>query len=181
MPTSITRFAPQLIVLTVAAYWGWSALGDFLPKGSAAISSGNKNVAASKEFAATALSPKFSPLATRDPFTTPGARAKKIAKGHKPGQKPALETLAIADGASLGLTLSATCILGDRKFAMINGQVYREKETVQTAGSEPMSCVVTSILPREVVLSWQGKLLRLDYPDAPVKADAAKVATKATQ
>lgn len=60
--------------------------------------------------------------------------------------------------------LNATCVLGDERMAIINGQVYRPKDTVLRPNSSEPPYVIEAIYPNRVVLlGSDGKHTQLAY------------------
>jgi hypothetical protein len=171
MPTSITKYAPQVILLAVALYWSWPSLMQSMAKPAVAAAA-NKGAATTGEFSAAVLSPKFAPIPTRNPFEMAGTA--HSAKGKKRGAKAAAE-LAAAEAKDSGLVLNGTCIMGQQRLALINGHVYREKEVIPgKGGDDSVDWVVTDILPHKVMLLYQGTPLQLSYSNVTSGRDAAK-------
>lgn len=173
MPTSVVKLAPQVIVLIVALYWSWPFLQP-APKPEPAPAKDPK-AAVAMTFTPAVLSPTFPPLPERNPFEFPGAARPKVAKSNKPGSKATVDKAAVeAKGTSL--VLGATCIIGDRRLAYINGRVYKEKEAIQGQGEDAAGWVVTDIYPHKVLLSYQGMPLQLNYTNGPTAARDTKPA-----
>ena len=160
MEKLLARFAPQAMVLAVALYWSWPALKVALPHVAAGPSAAESKKPVGKAFAAMVLSPKFLPFPKRNPFQLAGSTAKNAKSGaiRKRGKKldAAEKVAAIRDS---GLVLNATCIMGKQRMAIINGQVYKEKDLIPRPGEETPSCFVTAILPHKVLLSYQGEIV----------------------
>jgi hypothetical protein len=169
MPTFITKLAPQAILLAVAIYWSWPSLTQSVSN-VASSAAKEKKPGASLEFSAATLSPAFPSPPKRDPFEFPGA--KHVAKTNKnmPSGKQAA-ALTAADAKDSGLVLNATCIVGQQRLALINGQVYREKEVIKgkESGDDPVNWLVTDILPHKVLLLHQGVPLQLGYSNGAPK------------
>ena len=113
------------------------------------------------------LSPKFRPLPKHNPFA-PLDREEKtgaLARSGKPGKpgKGQHGTTRAADVRDLGLVLNATCIIGRQRMAIINGHVYKEKDTIPQPGDETPTCFITAIFPHEVLLSCHGEAVQLGY------------------
>jgi hypothetical protein len=179
MPPSVNKLMPQAIVLAIALFLCWPSLQQaFFPP--APPKSAKKEVAP-EGFSAASLSPKFPPVPKRNPFELPGTTriVKKKAKGSSGSISQDITDKAIADAKDSGLTLNATMIVGQRRLAMINGHVYREKEVISPEGRPPDSptWVVTSIFPHKVLLSYQGTPLQLSYTNGAAAA-APKAKTR---
>jgi hypothetical protein len=171
MQASITKYAPQAIVLVVALYWSWPALKAFTSKTTtAAANTAAKKPAGVQEFAATTLSPTFVPRSGRNPFLSVRPQQTTAGAG-KPGQK-GTAAKAGTDVRDHGLVLNATFVAGRQRMAIINGRVYKEKETIPRPGEETPSCVVTGIFPHKVLLSYQGETLQLSYLNPAAKPAA---------
>lgn len=163
------------MVLVVALYWSWPTLkATFMQPSRAAAKADDAKPAGMKGFAATVLAPKFLPYPKQNPFQSADYKKEKataVAKSGKPGKK--MNAVAkVAALRSSGLVLTGTCIMGNERMAVINGKVYKEKEAIPQAGDETGACIVTSILPHKVLLSYQGETLQLGYVDIALKAAA---------
>jgi hypothetical protein len=166
MPPAVAKLMPQAIVLIVAVYWGWSALTTPAPK-AVETSLDPKKASSRQEFSAAVLSPTFPPPSKRDPFLLPGQQRMAKKKVVRPGAKAEIgKTMNFRD---FGLTLSATSIVGDRRLALINGRIYKEKESVEKTPGESTGCVVTRIEPYHVSVTWNGQPHQLTYSDAAAK------------
>jgi hypothetical protein len=171
MPPAVAKILPHAIVLIVAVYWAWPALTTPAPK--AVQASPDSPKASSKPgFSAAVLSPTFPPPSQRDPFLRAGEHRMAKKKAAKPGAKA--EIGKAMNFKDFGLTLSATCIVGNKRLALINGRLYKEKEAVEKSPGEPTTYVITSIEPHRVIVSWNGRPFQLSYSDT-----AAKKATDA--
>ena len=79
-----------------------------------------------------------------------------------------------------GLKLEATCILGNQRLAMINGQLYAPQKMPSAGNSLPPFRIV-SVFPNEVLLECKGKTVELTYegvvsrPASSPKAKSPKV------
>jgi hypothetical protein len=170
MPPSINKFAPQIIVLAIALYWSWPALKTFVPGPASSVPQVEaKKPGSSQDFARAALSPTFAPLASRNPFLASDTKLANAGGRFQRGGTGGTAKTA-ADIRDAGLVLSATCIAGGQRMAIINGKVYKEKEAIQRPGEEAGSCIVLDILPHKVLLSYQGETLQLSYVNGTKRA-----------
>ena len=178
MSPSITKFAPQAIVLAVALYWSWPAVKASVSKVAMAVPKvESKKSAGAQDFAGAVLSPTFLPPSNRNPFLPHVPKTTTAAGFVKTGKKNNT-VKAAANLRDSGLVLSATCIIGQQRMAIINGRVYKEKEAIQRPGDETASCIVTDILPHKVLLSCQGQTLQLSYLNVGMKSGAGDVPPK---
>jgi hypothetical protein len=175
MPNSVKKLIPQVVVLAIALFWSWPSLKQAFFAGASSQSGEKKAAAVTSEFSAATLSPKFPPVPKRNPFELPSAPRTVKKKTKNSAQD---EAKALAEVKDSGLILNATCIMGQQRLAMINGQVYREKEAIEGKGLESSPWVVTSILPHKVLLSYQGVPVQLGYSNGLVKPGAASHAKK---
>jgi len=172
MPKSITKLAPQAIVLAVALYWSWPALKASVSQAATVAAKGApKKSGEPQDFAVLTLSPRFLPPSSRNPFLPVYAKSAAVAKAVKPGQKKKTAETA-ADIHDSGLVLNATCIVGEQRMAIINGRVYKEKEAIERPNDAAGSCVLTDIFPHKVLLSCQGETLQLSYLNVAAKPAA---------
>jgi hypothetical protein len=79
------------------------------------------------------------------------------------------------------LVLNATCIMGDKRLAIINGRTYRPNDTIVSSNPKVPPCVVVDILPNQVLLTCQGKRLQLCYADRLPASSGTSPAAKPNQ
>jgi hypothetical protein len=187
MELSVAKLVRSAVVLGVVGYCAWPVSKD---------SGDDKKVAALPEISATQLAPKSPPPLSRDPFRgpapkkikKPGAtRSKTLANDNTGGAKTGPGAVpghgaAVAKGAAAVpkdpltvFVLNATSVRDTNRFAVINGHLYSEGETLKGQDSSQPAYVVTKIAAYSVVLGCQGQRVELKYKDAPVpKAAAAR-------
>ncbi len=106
------------------------------------------------------LSPQIEPQLPRDPFApmkaTPVPTATELAVAAASAE--ALDATAEAPP----LELSATCIHGDRRLALINGSLYAQGESLEGAEDGPRYTIAL-IETDKVVLDRGGELLLIEY------------------
>jgi hypothetical protein len=175
MPTFVVKLAPQAIVLAVVLYWVWPSLTQKAAGPTSAPK--DKKAAVSQEFSAAILSPSFPSPSKRNPFEAAGTKHVARDKKGKAAEKD-LAAIAAADAKDSGLTLNATFVVGKGRLAMINGTVYKEKETIRGQGDDPVNWLITDILPHKVLLLHQGVPLQLCYTNGAPKMAATKAADK---
>lgn len=95
--------------------------------------------------------------------------------GEKPAKEVDPEVLKKATRNNLiaaknNLTLMATIVRGERRAAMINGQRFKEGETLERANSNVRMVKLAKILHKQVILEQQGQTIELGYPDPFAKA-----------
>jgi hypothetical protein len=175
MSPYVGKLAPLAVVLATAVYCTVSGL----------IGSGSKldvkPPAKLPEFTAALLSPTLPPASMRNPFRLPGEDSNKTVQSTPRGKKTvnakAIDAKAV-NANNDGLVLNATCIMGQQRLAVINGQVYRQKDTLDTSTTAGAPCVITEILPTKVLLESQGKLLQLSYSDVAAASEKTKKPAK---
>jgi len=198
MDIPLDKVIPRALALAVVGYCLWPSMTAFFSKPK--VESPKKL----PELSAALLSPAMPPTPTRDPFkkntATLASALKKVlpsaaksATG-KGTQNPAAaldstvkmeQRVASAShgqgkptgkGAkhSDGLTLEATCIVGDQRLAVINGRLYAPKETLSLPGLSATPCEVISVLPYKVVLKCGENNKELTYPNVASKQVSAK-------
>jgi hypothetical protein len=99
---------------------------------------------------------------------TEGAKAAgaKTSSAQTAGATTAGKPAAGAKDASpdlAGLVLNATCITREQRIAIINGRVYKQKDTIAAPNAADSRYVLVDILPHKVVLECRGKRLPLCY------------------
>jgi hypothetical protein len=176
MPTLITKFAPQAVLLAIVVYLCWPSL-QRASSGSANLPEQSKKAATMVEFSSANLSPTFPPPPTRNPFGPPGSMSAGKKGNIDSRSMKELAEKAAADAKDTGLVLKATCIIGEQRLALINDRVYHEKEVIKGQGEEPVNWVVTDILPHKVLLSCQGLPLQLTYSNGVANSSGPKKST----
>jgi len=182
MAISVGKLAPSAVVLAFVGYCVWPSLSDLTSPPPLL-----KATAKMPELAASLFSPTMPPVPTRNPWGGLDAASLAAAKDSaKPGDANS-ETVVDSAMAKTsagpvdplaGLKLDATCILGDRRVAMINGQMYAAQE-VLTVENAPYR--VVRVLPYKVVLEREGKIMELTYSNVtsqPAKSPQAGVQAK---
>lgn len=179
MSTIVNKLAPQAVVLAAVLYWCWPALTgpnpgetDAPPIANVVVKKTAKNgQPSSKELTAAMLSPVLPSPATRNPLRPFDAQAAATAK--KDGQSDAdAGEKAVVDVRDAGLVLGATFVSGNRRFALINGRVYKENELVSQPDGGEVNFLVTHIQPERVLLVSQGQSMQLNYLDTAAKSAA---------
>lgn len=164
MSPSILKLAPQAVVLTAAIYWSWPAVRVYLPVGTPTVATDGKKDE-SPVFISAMLSPTFPSVPKRNPYLPYGATFSTMAKSGQPGAKKFAGAKSSPDAQEAGLVLGATCIVGNRRMASINGRIYREKEAVESADDESARFIVGEIGLHKVLLLSEGRVLQLKYGD----------------
>jgi hypothetical protein len=171
MPPIVVKLLPQAIVLAVVLYWAWPAMTTPAPKALEASTAGKKT-AEKPAFPASVLTPEFAAPSKRDPFfradATHNHKKNKMLAGAKRNENKSNKST--SHFTDLGLVLTATCIVGDHRMALINGRLYREKETVTDASA---NCIVTKIEPHQVTMSYNGRQFDLCYTNGAEKKPAS--------
>jgi len=125
------------------------------------------------ELAAALFSPAMPPCPTRNPFEWTDAALLAAAKqspkavGKTAAQAATLGTAKVADkpvDPLGGLRLEATSILGDRRLAVINGQLYALHDRLAGNASTPPYRIV-GVLSYKVLLEREGKTVELTYSE----------------
>jgi hypothetical protein len=184
MTINVARVVPTGVVVTVIGYCVWPCLfGSAQP-------SDPPPAAKPPEITAATLASVVPPLPDRDPFhafdaahASAKGRASTLFAGANANGGPADSGATSAGDPRAaanarrrnvdplqGLALEATCLSGRERLAMINGHIYRQRETVQSpvAGAPP--CVVAQVTHDGVLLQSQGKTLELKYSNAVAAA-----------
>jgi hypothetical protein len=177
MTISVATVAPRVIVLGVVGYCLWPTMSDLMSQPE------NKPPQKLPELSAALFAPQMPAASTRDPFmsgdmaasagiATNSPRADKVAgsKGsaaaaNKSGRPPAVA--ARGSDPLKGLTLEATCVLGDERLAVINGQLYGQRDTLATGNPSLPSYQIVSVSPYKVLLAAEGKTVELTYSNTP--------------
>lgn len=107
------------------------------------------------------MTPVSAALWQRDPFAQP-------ASGKAAVEEPSAAEIAAQEAItpeSLGLTLSSTVVGARRRIARIGGKNYAEGDTVETTkDGRSYAFLVSSVMPRRVILSREGQQYELAIP-----------------
>jgi hypothetical protein len=181
MSFSAEKLAPRIIALAAVGYCVWPSL--------AALVSGpeTKPAAAGKSEQVAAKTPAKPPTATRDPFldhialaaeaeeqTAQEAKSAGKNKGKMTAGQSAEKALSGAADPLAGLSLEATCIMGNQRLAVINGRLYGPKDVLAAGVSGGTNRRVVDVQPHKVVLDCNGTLRELHYANAPVPRNQDK-------
>ena len=140
------------------------------------------------ELAAALFSPTMPPRPTKNPWggkdAASLAAAKEAAKAaDKTAEAPAGSAAAKTPDKPVdpldGLKLDATCILGDQRLAVINGQLYAPQETLSAGNSSTPPFKIVSVLPYKVLLEREGKTVELTYSDVVSRPASSPQADRA--
>ena len=165
------KVTPIALLLGMVGYCCWPYLAG-LGIGTAAEGRGKL-----PEVTAAMLRPALGAPAARDPFALP--QAARAAVTAKPLAGPAVKAADTgADTAKLlgRLALHATYIHGQRRVAVINGEVYAEGEPLRADGATAAPFVVGSICPHKVLLRHLDETVELCYSDKNPAAGQARPA-----
>jgi len=167
-----SKAVPRVVLAAAVGYCLWPSVTALT---SAPESTPPKNV---PEIAGTLLSPKPLSAPDRNPFLS--REEQDLANGagtFSPiGGQSASGKAGDAGkpGNPLGgVTLNATCIVGDTPMATINGRIYGVKECLLTSDGAPTKLTVVEVLPYKVLLEYDGKTLELAYSNTSNAAQPA--------
>jgi hypothetical protein len=164
MAISAGKVAPSAVVLAFVGYCVWPSVSEWTsappPKPPVKV----------PELAAALFSPTMPPCPTKNPWG--GMDAASLAAA-KEAAKAADKTARVLAGSAAakkpvgpldGLKLEATCILGNQRLAMINGQLYAPQEMPPAGKSSPSTPFrVVGVFPNKVLLECKGKTVELTY------------------
>ena len=113
------------------------------------------------------LSPDILPAPDRDPFrdmriNSTGGMQEQLATTAGPGTGGGSSEIDIAAELSK-LVLNATYVRGDRRVALINGELYALGETLDGSPSGSQTFIVMQISLHKVLLKRQGQTVELSY------------------
>jgi hypothetical protein len=162
MSGTLGRLAPTAAVAAFVAWCVWPYIGGAGPQRFVQEPPGVPQIADSL------LQPAIVPAGDRDPFRP--ARADQpgpsdfVAEAAKPAPRQAAPLAQVRPGDVLDqLVLDATIIHGDRRLALINGQVCGPGDAVAVSGLTTEPCTVTEITAHKVLLTFRGETLQLEY------------------
>lgn len=186
MAISVNNLAPRVVALAVVGFCVWPSISDLLS------TTETKPPQPPEELAASLLKPKLPPALKRSPFggalkgpESSGDNA--LAKGGAPGQKGdatkkggATKSKEAAMGGALlaELSLDGTSIAGDQSFAVINGRVFSNGDSIAELIPITPPFKIVNIAPYKVVLEREGKLAELTYSNTPSKSTLSGAGAK---
>jgi len=178
MVLSVGKLAPSAVVLAFVGYCVWPSVLEL-----ASASQPPKPPPKLAELAGALFSPVMPPCPTKNPWGGGNlaslAAAKQSAKAaDNPVGAPANSTGSKTTGKPVdplsGLTLDATCILGDRRLAVINGRSYAAHEMLSTSNPATPGFTIASVLPYSVLLERDGKTVELTYSNATTRSGPSR-------
>ncbi len=161
MSGTFGRIVPTAIVLVVVAWCCWPYLeGARLAGG---VQPGDKL----PRITASLLSPDVKPAPERNPFQPFQTKKADPPESENPEEPPPdqEETIAEEDNVDIfsGLVLGAIFIQGDRRMALINGQICRQGGPLVISASTTEPCIVAEISSDKVLLLYRGQTVVLRY------------------
>lgn len=186
MAISAGKVAPSAVILAFVGYCVWPSLSEMMsdqppPKAPVKVPA----------LAASLFSPTMAPVPTRNPWGGLDAASLAAAKAaaKEVAEKEAAKTADTTTGTPAssaaaktpnkpvdplaGLKLDATCILGNQRMAMINGQMcaLHEKLPAENSSTSPK---VVGVFPYKVLLEYEGKTVELKYSDAASQSSSSQ-------
>ena len=163
MEISAGKWAPRVIAVAVAGYCVWPTVTALFSQPKA------KPPEKLPELAAALLAPAAPPASKRDPFGQ-GAAEPLHRQAAQPSAAAAARRPSGNDAGPLsGVALEATCIVGERRLALINGRLYAPRETLSTSNSSAPPYKIVDVFPYKVLLESEGKTVELKYSDVAVR------------
>jgi len=186
MAISAGKLAPSAVVLAFVGYCVWPSVSEL-----ASAPPPPPPPVKVPELAAASFSPTMPSLPTKNPWGGMDAASLTAAKK---AAKTASKTAAAGSAAAKkaidpldGLKLEATCILGNQRLAMINGQLYAPQKMPSAGNSSTPPFRVVGVFPNKALLECKGKTVELTYegivsqPASPPKAKSPKIAPAKTE
>ena len=182
MSSTIGKLAPTAVV---AAMIVWCCWGYLEPGPGQTVSRGSELPRIAPELYA----PPGEPVSPRDPFRpvlaekpVPAEKPKVARKNAKPKPQakklaeeapiPSVVAVHVSQRDILSrFTLQGTYIRGNRRVAIINGQVFRQGQTMPISRVSKDLCTITQIGPYKVVLRHRGRNMELTYRNPTFKTD----------
>ena len=176
MPPQIAKFAPTAIVAALAAWCCWPYLGGVEPAG------GTSQQSSFTKINSSSLVPSIAGASGRDPFQPPPPEEPALAESEESEETAEKATVRGAsppeeDGADrpADLVLDATWIRGNRRLALINGQLCAPGEALTATRPATIPYVVRQISPHKVLIEHRGEMLELTYRNPPQKTDRTEI------
>jgi hypothetical protein len=163
MAIPMARLVPRVAVLATVAYCIWPSVPALIAEPE------SKPPAKVPELAISLLSPVLESASTRNPFARV-VRATKHPTGTVAKAAPTV-THKVVNPLN-GLRLDATCIMGDRRLAVINGRMYATHDVMAAPKPATYSLTILDVLPYKVLLDCEGQTVALAYSDTAARAAA---------
>lgn len=185
MSSTFGKLAPTAIV---GAMIVWCCWGYLEPGPGGMVARGPELPRIAPELYA----PPDEPVSPRDPFrpvlakkpvpaekpkgtqkkAQPKPDPRQLAKSGEESPIPSVVAVHVSPRDILGrFTLEATYIRGDRRVAIINGQVFRQGQTMPISRVSKDLCTITEIGRYKVVLRHRGRNMELTYQNPPLGTD----------
>ena len=176
MSETIKKFAPTAVIFAMVVWCCWPFVGGSAHQAGLSAQSDLPRIARSM------LSPSIKPATERDPFQPPMLGPKEsdetaaiepdpitepVKAPHMPD--PEIDMAKILDK----LALNGTYIQGNRRFALISGQVCEQGVPTTFSEDMPEPCVVTEICPDKVVIEHRGRTVKLTHQNVALTATPA--------
>jgi hypothetical protein len=187
MSGTLSRLAPTAAVAAFVAWCVWPYVSGAGPRRFV------QEPAEVPQIAGSLLQPAIVPAGDRDPFRPADAdqpdpsdlvarAAEPAARQAAPAAEEAAPLAQVRPGDVLDqLVLDATIIHGDRRLALINGQVCGPGDAVVVSGLTTEPCTVAEITAHKVLLTFRGETLQLEYrgpKPKPAPSGQAKASNK---
>lgn len=172
MSTTIGNLLPMAVVAAVVAWCCYPYLDE---PGSDA---GFQQEADPPRIVGALLSPVIGPASDRDPFKPWVANGTDSTGNEQPataalaGKSPPRKEDAF--DVSSNLMLAATYIQGNRRVALINGQVCEPGDTLRISGPMTEPCTVTRVFADRVMIRHRNQIVELKYRDLIGKTKPSK-------
>jgi len=177
MSGTLGRMAPTAVTLLLIASCCWPQLELRRP------GTRVRSTAELPRISSTLLAPPVEPAPDRDPFQPlhvrqdPPSQPENQATEVPPDQDTAVAATDTdgTDDPLENLVLNAVCIRGDRRVALINGQVCQQGKALPRPDSQKEPCIVAEVLADKVRLVHRGQTVELEYGtrDLPAALTAA--------
>lgn len=162
MSGTLGKMAPAAIVFVLVGWCCWPYLEA--PRVATEVPQGVKT----PRISGSQLSPAVEPASGRDPFRPLRAEKADPPESKEPapppppaqGEAPAKEQ---STDIFRGLVLDAIYIQGDRRVALINGQVCEQGEPLPISASTTEPCIVAEISADKVLLLHREQTVELKY------------------
>ncbi len=200
MDIPLDKVIPRALALAVVVYCLWPSLTEFFAKPRPPAPATLPELTASLLSPTLPPLPTQNPFAEEAPAEAPAAtsanaiqsvlksaprggstqpvesKSRTVAAGRQvitrsgEGERPAAK---LSERAGPRPVLEATCIVGERRLAVIDGRVYAPNDKASLPGLSATPCEVVGVLPYKVLLKCGDQRLELTYSDAASKSASA--------
>jgi hypothetical protein len=162
MHPKVKQHGPATAVMALVAWCCWTQVSESRPL------LPDMGPATSEKIELRSLNPEIEPPSARDPFAPPVIPVDEAPTSPvceievEPPPAPVFDVRLLL----ASFRLDATVVSKNQRLAMINGQVYREGQSIDMDELPDVDCHIQQVLPDSVLLQIEQVTHKLDYTGA---------------